>query len=131
MYTLGSDFIPAPIHAGGLRYHGDAPMLCLLVDEKVIEAVAYPQNPVFEAAIQFARTEGILPGPEPAHAIKCAMDEALKCRESGEAKVIAFNLSGHGHFDLGAYDAYLTGRLEDFAYPEEKIKESLATLPKF
>jgi len=131
MYTLGSDFVPAPIHAGGLRYHGDAPILCLLFDEKVIEAVAYPQNPVFEAALQFARTEGILPGPEPAHAIKCTIDEALRCKESGESKIIAFNLSGHGHFDLAAYDAYLTGKLEDYAYPEARIKESLEKLPKF
>jgi tryptophan synthase beta chain len=131
MYTLGSSFVPAPIHAGGLRYHGDAPVLCLLVAEKAIEAIAYPQTAVFEAALQFARTEGILPAPEPAHAIKGAIDEALKCKESGESKVIAFNLCGHGHFDLGAYDAYLSGKLEDYSYPEEKVKESLAKLPKF
>jgi tryptophan synthase beta chain len=131
MYTLGSNFIPPPIHAGGLRYHGDAPTLCLLVDEKVIEARAYPQKAIFEAALQFARTEGIVPAPEPAHAIRCVIDEALQCKASGEAKVIAFNLCGHGHFDLAAYDAYLNGKLEDYSYPEEKIKESLAKLPKF
>jgi tryptophan synthase beta chain len=131
MYTLGSNFVPPPIHAGGLRYHGDAPTLCLLVDEKVIEARAYPQNAIFEAALQFARTEGIVPAPEPAHAIRCVIDEALQCKESGESKIIAFNLCGHGHFDLAAYDAYLNGKLEDYSYPEEKIKESLAKLPKF
>jgi len=130
MYTLGSDFIPAPIHAGGLRYHGDAPLVCLLYNEGVIEAAAYPQNPVFEAALTFARTEGILPAPETAHAIRTVIDEALKCKESGERKVIAFNCSGHGHFDLGAYEAYLAGKLQNFEYPEAKIKESLAHLPK-
>ncbi|MBI2371276.1 MAG: TrpB-like pyridoxal phosphate-dependent enzyme, partial [Deltaproteobacteria bacterium] len=105
MYTLGSDFVPSPIHAGGLRYHGDAPLLCLLYDERLIEAVAYAQNPVFEAALLFAQTEGILPGPEPAHAIRCVIDEALRCREAGTRTVIVFNLSGHGHFDLSAYEA--------------------------
>ncbi|MBI3989741.1 MAG: TrpB-like pyridoxal phosphate-dependent enzyme [candidate division NC10 bacterium] len=130
MYTLGSDFIPAPIHAGGLRYHGDAPLLCFLHKEGVIEAVAYHQNPIFEAALTFARTEGILPAPETAHAIRTVIDEALKCKASGEQKVIAFNCSGHGHFDLGAYEAYLAGKLPDFEYPEAKIQESLARLPK-
>ena len=130
MYTLGSDFVPAPIHAGGLRYHGDAPLLCLLYKEGIIEAVAYPQNPVFEAALLFARCEGILPAPEAAHAIKAVVDEAIRCREGAERKVIAFNLSGHGHFDLGAYEAYLAGKLQDFEYPEAKIQKSLARLPK-
>ncbi|MCJ7473287.1 MAG: TrpB-like pyridoxal phosphate-dependent enzyme [Actinobacteria bacterium] len=130
MYSLGHDFIPAPIHAGGLRYHGMAPQVSLLAAEKMIEAVALPQNPVFEAAITFARTEGIVPAPETAHAIRVAMDEAIKCKETGEEKVIAFNFSGHGHFDLSAYDAYLSGKLEDYEYPDEKIKESLKNLPK-
>jgi tryptophan synthase beta chain len=130
MYTLGHTFVPPPIHSGGLRYHGDAPLLCLLLQEGVIEATAYHQNPVFDAAIQFAQTEGYIAAPETAHAVKAAIDEALKCKESGEEKVIAFNFSGHGHFDLAAYDAYLGGKLEDYEYPEEKIKEALATLPK-
>ena len=130
MYSLGHDFIPAPIHAGGLRYHGMAPQVSLLAAEKMIEAVALPQNPVFEAAITFAKTEGIIPAPETAHAIRAAMDEAIKCKETGEEKVIAFNFSGHGHFDLSAYDAYLGGKLEDYEYPDEKIKESLKNLPK-
>ncbi len=130
MYSLGHDFIPAPIHAGGLRYHGMSPQVSLLAAEKMIEAVALPQNPVFEAAIAFARTEGIVPAPETAHAIRAAMDEAIKCKETGEEKVIAFNFSGHGHFDLSAYDAYLGGKLEDYEYPDEKIKESLKNLPK-
>ena len=130
MYTLGHDFIPKPIHAGGLRYHGMAPQVSLLVNEKIIEAVALPQNPVFEAAMNFANTEGIIPAPEPAHAIKTVVDEALKCKETGEEKVIVFNFSGHGHFDLSAYDGYMSGKLEDYEYPDEKIKESLKNLPK-
>ncbi len=130
MYTLGHDFIPKPIHAGGLRYHGMAPQVSLLVNEKIIEAVALPQNPVFEASMNFANTEGIIPAPETAHAIKTVVDEALKCKETGEEKVIVFNFSGHGHFDLSAYDAYMSGELVDYEYPEEKIKESLKNLPK-
>jgi len=130
MYTLGHSFIPPAIHAGGLRYHGDAPILCLLVNKGVVEAVAYNQNPVFEAAVLFARTEGIIPAPETAHAIKAAIDEAKKCKETGEAKCIVFNLSGHGHFDLAAYDSYFAGKLEDYAYPEEKIKEALKDVPQ-
>lgn len=130
MYTLGHDFIPKPIHAGGLRYHGMAPQVSLLVNEKIIEAVALPQNPVFEASMNFANTEGIIPAPETAHAIKAVVDEALKCKETGEEKVIVFNFSGHGHFDLSAYDAYMGGKLVDYEYPEEKIKESLKNLPK-
>lgn len=116
MHTLGHDFIPAPIHAGGLRYHGDAPLVCLLYDEGLIEAVACRQNAVFEAATLFASTEGIVPAPESAHAIKVAIDEAIKCRESGEARTIAFLLSGHGYFDLAAYEAYKNGKLEDHEY---------------
>jgi len=130
MYTLGHDFIPKPIHAGGLRYHGMAPQVSLLVNEKIIEAVALPQNPVFEASMNFANTEGIIPAPETAHAIKAVVDEALKCKETGEEKVIVFNFSGHGHFDLSAYDAYMSGNLVNYEYPEEKIKESLKNLPK-
>ena len=113
MYTLGHDFVPPPIHAGGLRYHGDAPLVCKLYDLGYISAVAYKQTEVFEAALTFARTEGIVPAPESSHAIKRAIDEALKCKETGEEKVILFNLSGHGYFDLSAYDKYLRGELED------------------
>ena len=130
MYTLGHSFIPAPIHAGGLRYHGMAPLVCALYDAKMIEAVAVHQNPTFEAALVFARTEGWLPAPEPAHAIRVVIDEALRCKASGEPKVIAFNFCGHGHFDLSAYERYMTGKLEDFEYPAEKVKEALADLPR-
>ncbi len=113
MYTLGHDFVPPPIHAGGLRYHGDAPLVCKLYDLGYISAVAYRQTEVFEAALTFARTEGIVPAPESSHAIRKAIDEALRCKETGEEKVILFNLSGHGYFDLSAYDKYLRGKLED------------------
>ncbi|RLJ71588.1 tryptophan synthase beta chain [Hydrogenivirga caldilitoris] len=113
MYTLGHDFVPPPIHAGGLRYHGDAPLVCKLYDLGYIDAVAYKQTEVFEAAVTFARTEGIIPAPESSHAIKAAIDEAIRCKETGEEKVILFNLSGHGYFDLSAYDKYLRGELED------------------
>jgi len=130
MYTLGHNFVPPGIHAGGLRYHGDAPLLSLLCDEGDMEAVAYTQNPVFEAAVLFARTEGIVPAPETAHAIRAAIDEALECKKKKEEKVIVFNFSGHGHFDLGAYDAYFSKKLEDYEYPEEKIKEALQHLPQ-
>ncbi|HEX9343590.1 MAG TPA: TrpB-like pyridoxal phosphate-dependent enzyme [Actinomycetota bacterium] len=113
MFTLGSDFIPAPIHAGGLRYHGDSPLISLLVRDGHMEAVAYPQTKVFEAAVQFARTEGILPAPEPAHCIRAAIDEALRCKEQDSAETIVFNLCGHGHFDLKAYEDYLSGDMLD------------------
>ncbi len=113
MYTLGADFIPAPIHAGGLRYHGDSPLISLLVRDGHMEAVAYPQTKVFDAAVQFARTEGILPAPEPAHCIRAAVDEALRCKEQNSAETIVFNLCGHGHFDLKAYEDYLSGDLLD------------------
>ncbi|MBX6770177.1 MAG: TrpB-like pyridoxal phosphate-dependent enzyme [Chloroflexi bacterium] len=129
MYTLGHTFVPAGIHAGGLRYHGDAPSLCLLYDEKIIEAVAYHQNPVFEAAVTFARTEGIVAAPESAHAIKAAIDEALRAREEGRSRVILFNLSGHGNFDLQAYDDYLHGRLVDTEYSQAEVDRALAALP--
>jgi tryptophan synthase beta chain len=129
MYTLGHTFVPAAIHAGGLRYHGDAPTLSALYDQKIIEAVAYTQVPVFEAAQLFARTEMILPAPESAHAIKAAIDLANQAKESGQAPVILFNLSGHGHFDLSAYDAFHTGTLESFELPQEEIDEAMALLP--
>ena len=116
MHTLGNDFKPAPIHAGGLRYHGMAPMVSHLYDQGFIEAVAYKQNECFEAAIRFIRTEGIIPAPESSHAIKAAIDEALRAKEAGEERVILFNLSGHGHFDMAAYDAYLAGELTDVVY---------------
>lgn len=111
MYTLGSDFIPPGIHAGGLRYHGMAPLVSLCYDKGFIEAVAYPQIPVFEAAVTFARAEGIIPAPESAHAIKAAIDEAIKAKEEGKERVILFNLSGNGYLDLGAYDAFFAGKL--------------------
>ncbi len=130
MYTLGHSFIPAPIHAGGLRYHGMAPLVCVLYDHHIIEALAVPQNPVFEAAVQFARTEGIVPAPEPSHAIRVVIDEAVRCRERGEAKCIAFVLCGHGHFDLVSYERYLAGQLEDFELPQRAIEEALSLLPK-
>jgi len=130
MHTLGHTFVPPGIHAGGLRYHGMAPHICALYDHGDIEAVALHQVPTFEAAIQFAQAEGIIPAPETAHAIKATIDEALKCKESGEAKVIAFNLSGHGHFDLGAYDAYLKKELEDYEYPDEAVQEAMTHLPE-
>src|SRR5438874_1089277 len=130
MHTLGHSFMPAPIHAGGLRYHGMAPAVSALYDQKVIEAVAVHQRPAFEAAVMFARAEGYLPAPESAHAIRVVIDEALRCKESGETKVIAFNLSGHGHFDLGAYERYMNGELEDYEYPADRVREALAGLPK-
>ena len=129
MYTLGHDFVPAPVHAGGLRYHGDAPSLCGLVKAGMYEAKAYAQVPVFDAAVQFARTEGFLPGPEPAHAVRAAMDEALAAREADEERVILFNLCGHGHFDMSAYDAYLSGELGDVALAEDDLQAALANLP--
>jgi tryptophan synthase beta chain len=130
MHTLGHTFVPPGIHAGGLRYHGMAPHVCALYDHGDIEAVAVPQVATFEAAVQFARAEGIVPAPESAHAIRVAIDEALRCREEGVARVIAFNLSGHGNFDLAAYESYLSGGLEDFAYPAADIAKAMATLPE-
>jgi tryptophan synthase beta chain len=130
MHTLGSDFIPEPIHAGGLRYHGMSPLVSLLKEHDIIEARAVHQIASFEAGVQFARAEGILPAPESTHAIRAAMDEALAAKEAGESKVILFNLSGHGHFDLSSYEKYLSGSLEDYEYPAERVKESLAHLPK-
>jgi tryptophan synthase beta chain len=126
MYTLGHDFVPKPIHAGGLRYHGMAPQISLLKEHGYVEARAVHQIPCFDAGVQFARTEGILPAPESNHAIRVAIDEALECKKNGEKRVILFNLSGHGHFDLAAYEAYLAGKLEDYEYPADEIKEALA-----
>jgi len=130
MHTLGHSFIPPSIHAGGLRYHGMAPIISKLVEDGVMEARAYHQTRVFEAAVRFARAEGIVPAPESAHAVRAAIDEALAAREAGEGRVILFNLSGHGLLDLAAYEQFLSGRLEDYAYPEEKVKEALAGLPR-
>ncbi|MGC8805569.1 MAG: TrpB-like pyridoxal phosphate-dependent enzyme [Candidatus Ratteibacteria bacterium] len=130
MLTLGHDFMPPGIHAGGLRYHGLAPIVSMLVNKKIVRAEAVAQTKAFEAAVIFARTEGFLPAPETSHAIRVVIDEARKCAKTGEEKCIVFNFSGHGHFDLSAYDAYLTGKLQDYEYPEEKIRESLENLPK-
>ena len=130
MHTLGHDFIPPAIHAGGLRYHGMAPSICALFDAGHIEALAVQQKATFDAAIQFARAEGIVPAPESAHGIRAAIDEALDAKAKGEKRVILFNLSGHGHFDLGAYESYLSGKLEDYDYPEEAVKEAMAKLPE-
>jgi tryptophan synthase beta chain len=130
MHTLGHGFVPPPLHAGGLRYHGMAPLVCKLYDEGVIEAVAVPQNATFQAALQFARSEGIIPAPESAHAVRVAIDEALRCRQDGKKETIVFNLSGHGHFDLGAYEQFLSGKLQDFEYPAEKIEEALRGVPQ-
>jgi tryptophan synthase beta chain len=130
MNTLGHGFIPPPVHAGGLRYHGMAPIICHLLKLGLVEAQAVPQVATFEAGVTFARTEGILSAPETNHAIRVTIDEALKCKQTGESKVILLAHSGHGHFDLAAYDAYLAGKLEDYAYPEDKVKEALASLPE-
>ncbi|HWD85330.1 MAG TPA: TrpB-like pyridoxal phosphate-dependent enzyme [Solirubrobacteraceae bacterium] len=130
MYTLGHDFVPPPVHAGGLRYHGDSPLVCGLVKAGLVEPRAYRQNETFEAAVGFARTEGIIPAPEPAHAIKAVMEEAEAAREAGEPRVILFGLCGHGNFDLSAYDAYLAGRLEDPEFSEEDLQSALAGLPE-
>jgi tryptophan synthase beta chain len=130
MHTLGHDFVPPPIHAGGLRYHGMAPALCALYDHGLIEAVAVPQLASFEAALQFSRAEGIVPAPESAHAIRAAIDEALDAKEKGEKRVILFNLSGHGYFDMSSYESYLSGKLQDYDYPREAIEAAMATLPQ-
>jgi tryptophan synthase beta chain len=129
MYTLGHDFVPPGIHAGGLRYHGASPLMSHLLKHGILEARAYRQNPVFEAAVQFAQTEGILPAPESAHAIRAAVDEALAAREEGRPRVILFNLSGHGHFDMAAYDNYLSGKLQDYEHPGADIAKAMEALP--
>src|SRR5687768_7858827 len=128
MYTLGHGFVPPPVHAGGLRYHGDAPMVCALLKAGMIEACAYRQNETFAAALEFARAEGIIPAPEPAHAIRAAIDEALAAKEAGEERVILFGLCGHGNFDLAAYDAYLAGTLEDLEFSQDDMDTAVAQL---
>ncbi|MFN8500007.1 MAG: TrpB-like pyridoxal phosphate-dependent enzyme [Anaerolineae bacterium] len=130
MHTLGHDFVPEPIHAGGLRYHGMSPIISALYENGLIEARAVAQRAIFEAAVGFARAEGIIPAPEPSHAIRVAMEEALRCKESGEAKTIVFNLCGHGHFDLSAYERYLTNQLTDLDYSQEAVEASLEKLPQ-
>jgi tryptophan synthase beta chain len=129
MYTLGHGFVPAPVHAGGLRYHGDAPSLSLLVKHGHMEAAAYTQNDVFEAALAFAHTQGIVPAPESAHAVKGAIDEAVAAREAGEERVILFGLSGHGNFDMQAYDDFLNGRLPEVEFRAEDVEASMADVP--
>ena len=130
MFTLGHTFVPSRIHAGGLRYHGMAPLISALCSQGIVEARAIHQTSVFEAAVKFARTEGIISAPEPAHAIQVAIGEALKCKETGEAKDILFLLCGHGYFDMSSYDAYLSGNLEDFALPGKDIERTLASIPQ-
>jgi tryptophan synthase beta chain len=129
MYTLGHSFVPPGIHAGGLRYHGDSPIVSALVDEGLIEARAYAQNPTFEAGVLFARAEGIVPAPEVTHAIRATVDLALEARGAGEEKIILFNLCGHGHFDLSAYEQYLAGDLPDIEHSEEEIERAVARIP--
>jgi tryptophan synthase beta chain len=129
MYTLGHDFVPPPMHAGGLRYHGDSPMVCALVKEGLVEARSYRQNETFEAALRFARTEAILPAPEPSHAIRAVIEEAEAAKQAGEERVILLNLCGHGHFDMSAYEAYLAGKLEDPEFSESDMDAALARLP--
>jgi len=130
MYTLGHGFIPPPIHAGGLRYHGMAPIICHLHRLGFVEAQAVPQTEVFKAGVQFARTEGIISAPEANHDLKVAIDEALKCKEEGKSKTILIAHSGHGHFDLAAYEKFLSGELMDYAYPEEEVRKAQAELPQ-
>ncbi len=130
MHTLGRDFIPAPLHAGGLRYHGMASIVCELYDQGLIEAQAIPQLETFSAALQFLRAEGIVPAPEPSHAIAATIREALAAKAAGEKRLILFNLCGHGHFDMAAYDAFLSGQLVDYEYPQEQIEAALAALPQ-
>jgi tryptophan synthase beta chain len=130
MYTLGHDFVPPAIHAGGLRYHGDSPLVSRLVHDGVIRATSCYQTEVFQAAQTFARTEGFIVAPESAHAVKAAIDEAIRCRDTGEAKTILFNNSGHGDFDMSSYDAFYAGKLVDYEYPAELIRESLSHLPQ-
>ncbi len=130
MHTLGHNFIPPGIHAGGLRYHGMAPLVSLTNKLGLVEARAYHQLDTFKAGIDFARTEGIVPAPETDHAILATIDEAMKCKETGEEKAIVFNFSGHGHFDMSAYDDYLAGKLENYAYPKELIEEAMKDVPQ-
>ncbi len=130
MYTLGHDFMPPGIHAGGLRYHGESPLVSQLYNAGQIEAKSYRQNSCFEGALLFARSEGIIPAPESSHAVRAAIDEAVLAKEEGKERTILFGLSGHGQLDMGAYDAYLSGNLEDYEYPSEMVRQSLERLPK-
>lgn len=130
MHTLGHSFVPPPIHAGGLRYHGMAPIISSLCDAGYMEAIAVPQLATFDAAVQFARAEGIVAAPESAHAIRAVIDEAIEAKKSGDKRVILFNLSGHGNFDMSAYQSYLSGELEDFEYPRQAVEEAMTSLPK-
>jgi tryptophan synthase beta chain len=130
MHTLGHTFVPPPVHAGGLRYHGIAPIITHLVKHNLIEARAVPQLATFEAGVQFARSEGFISAPETNHAIRVAIDEALRCKQEGKSKTILIAHSGIGHFDMGAYDAYLAGKLEDYDYPEDMVKQALTQLPQ-
>jgi pyridoxal-phosphate dependent TrpB-like enzyme len=130
MYTLGHDFVPPGIHAGGLRYHGDSPLVSQLYKEGLIEAVAVQQLSTFSAGVMFSKAEGIIPAPESNHAIRACIDEALRCKETGEAKTLFFNLSGHGHFDMAAYDQYFAGKLHDGEFPDAELQAALASLPK-
>ncbi len=129
MYTLGHDFVPPPVHAGGLRYHGDSPLVSALVHQGLVEARAYRQTETFAAGVQFARTEGIIPAPEPTHAIRAVIEEAQAAKEAGDERVILFGLCGHGHFDLSAYDAYLAGTLEDPEFSQTEMDRAIAALP--
>lgn len=131
MYTLGHNFIPPSIHAGGLRYHGASPLVSQLLKDKLIEAQAFTQRDIFSAALMFSKTEGIIPAPESSHAIRCAINEAEKCKEEGTSKAILFNLSGHGFLDMSSYEKYFSNQLEDFDYPEENIKAALKELEKY
>jgi tryptophan synthase beta chain len=130
MHTLGHGFVPPSIHAGGLRYHGMAPSLSAFYEAGFIEAKALPQNVTFEAAIIFTKAQGIIPAPESAHAIRAAIEEALDAKAKGEERIILFNLSGHGHFDMSAYEAYLRGQLEDYDFPTDSVREAMQSLPK-
>lgn len=129
MHTLGHDFVPEPIHSGGLRYHGMSPLLSHVYELGLFDAVAKDQTECFEAGVLFARTEGIVPAPEPTHALAACIEEARRCTETGEEKVLLTALCGHGHFDMGAYDRYLGGDLVDFAYPTDKVDQALTRLP--
>ncbi len=129
MHTLGHTFVPNPIHAGGLRYHGMAPLISLMVHNGLIEPRAYHQTAVFDAAVLFARTEGIIPAPEPAHAIRAAVDEALKCKETGEEKTILFHMCGHGYFDMSAYESYIAGSMVDYSLPDDEIARAMEQVP--
>jgi tryptophan synthase beta chain len=129
MHTLGHGFVPPPVHAGGLRYHGMAPLVSLLIENKIFDTAAYHQNEVFEAALVFSRTEGIIPAPETAHAIKALIDHAVRCREEKSEEVLLLNFSGHGHFDLAAYDTYMNGELTDYQYPADAIAKAMADVP--